>query len=202
MSNIFVEVDEAMKQERLENLWKRYGGFFIGFLAIIILGTAANAGYSSWKTAKNAAQTDILLNIIDDTTVSQDLTGGLHGINVISAAGILASQNEADKALPHYSSIAKEGDAVGQLAAYMAANISQDLKVIENIASNENDPWRYHAALDAALIEASMNRNYSKARNHISMILSSSNAPKTLIQKAQSLDILYALKEKTIVADK
>ncbi len=202
MSNIFVEVDEAMKQERLENLWKRYGGFFIGFLAIIILGTAANAGYTSWKTAKNAAQTDILLNIIDDTTVSQDLTGSLHEINIISAAGILASQNEADKALSHYSSIAKEDDAIGQLAAYMAANISQDLKVIENIASNENDPWRYHATLDAALIEASMNRNYSKARNHISMILSSSNAPKTLIQKAQSLDILYALKEKTIIADK
>ena len=45
MADIFAEVDEELKQERLEKLWKEYGGIFISCIAAIILGTAANSGY-------------------------------------------------------------------------------------------------------------------------------------------------------------
>ena len=60
MADLFVEVDEALKQERLENIWKKYGGLFISVLIAIILGTAANAGYKYWKKSANIKQTDIL----------------------------------------------------------------------------------------------------------------------------------------------
>ncbi len=202
MSNVFVEVDEAMKQERMETLWKRYGGFFIGFLVIIILGTAANAGYSSWNIAKNIKQTNLLLSITgDDALISKDLNGGLKDINEIRVAGSFALKNETEKALSHYNII--ENNDIKKLASYMSINISQDLSAedklakLEAISLDNNNPLRYHAALDGALIEANVNHNYSKARSYISVILNNSDTPKTLRQKAQSLDILYALKEKT-----
>ncbi len=206
MSNIFVEVDEAMKQERIEKLWQRYGGFFIGFLAIIIIGTAANAGYSSWKLAKHAKQTDLLLSANDKAYISKDLQGGLRDINELNIAASLIEQNKQAQALEHYNEVAKNSNndnAIKQLASYMAINISRDLSAEEKIAklevilSNKDNPWRYHGALDAALIEANINHNYSKARSYISIILNNSDIPKTLQQKAQSLDILYSLMEKT-----
>ncbi len=207
MSNVFVEVDEAMKQERLETLWKRYGGFFIGFLVILVLGTAANSVYNSWNTAKNIKQTDLLLlnAASDDISISNDLSGGIKDINDLTIAGDLATQGETEKSLNHYNDITSNGSniEIKQIASYMSINLSKNLSVedkiakLESISSDNNNPLRYHAALDMALIEASMNHDYSKSRSHISMILNSSDAPKTLRQKSQSLDILYALKEKT-----
>ncbi len=196
MSDIFVEVNEAMKQERLEKLWQKYGGFFLGLISVIIIGTAVNAGYVSWKTSKNIKQTDILLDVIDNATISQNLTGSLLDINLINTAGMLASQGKINEALKYYNMVKLSNNPINKLALYMKANISQDLKSIKDIASEKDNPWQYHAALDAALIEANMNNNYSIARKYIATIIDGDNVPKTLKQKAQSIDILYALKEK------
>ena len=213
MSNIFVEVDEAMKQERIEKLWKQYGGFFIGFLLILILGTAVNAGYGSWKISKNTAQTNLFLSVTDNTNynaadlieVLPNLHNGLRDMTNINAAGLLAQQGETGQAFVRYNDIAENADKNGeikQLALYMAANSSQDisaeekLSMLEAVFSDKNNPWRFHARLDAALIEANITNNYTKARSHIFVLLSDSDVPKTLQQKAQSLDILYSLKEK------
>ncbi len=214
MSNIFVEVDEAMKQERLERLWRRYGGFFLGFLAIIILGTAVNAGYNSWKSKKNIEQTDMFLGVVDKEgyssqdllDVSESLTGGLHDIAVISAAGLTVSEGDLDKALAIYSGVAEDVEAysaIRQLASYMVVNLSKDLSVedklaeLETIFSNKKNPWRYHARLDAALIEANMVHDYTKAIGHLDAVLAGDDVPKSLKQKSQSLKILYAALEKT-----
>ncbi len=213
MADIFAEVDEALKQEKMEKLWNKYGGFFIGFLAIIILGTAANASYKHWKTIENTKQTDVFLNIIDKENysasnlvdISADLKGGLHDISKIQAAGIFSKNGEDDKALLAYSEIANDSGAnkeIRQLASYMVTNISNDISAKEKlvalakITSDNKNPWQNHARLDSALIEANINQNYTKARSHLAVILNTQNVPQTLKQKAQSLDIIYSLKEK------
>jgi hypothetical protein len=45
MSDIFQEVDEIMKQERMEKFWKQNGAWIIAFIVLTILGTAAISGY-------------------------------------------------------------------------------------------------------------------------------------------------------------
>lgn len=213
MSDIFIEVDEALKQEKLENIWQKYGGFFIGFLSVIILGTGANAGYQSWQTTRNATQTDLLFSVINapDFTadnlknISQDLQPALQSIANIHAAGLFVENGEYQKAIEIYKSIEENINAdptISQLAYYMVTSISTDLSTndkisrLNNMIDNKDNPWRYHAMMDAAITQATLLKDFKTARRHLAQILENSETPKTLKQKANSLDILYALKEK------
>ena len=45
MSDIFREVEEDVRKERFEKLWKTYGDYVIALLALIIIGVA---GYELW----------------------------------------------------------------------------------------------------------------------------------------------------------
>src|SRR6476620_5850899 len=55
MSDIFQEVDEAVRREKLEKLWKRYGNFVIAAAVVVLLAVGGWRGYQWWD-AKQAAQ--------------------------------------------------------------------------------------------------------------------------------------------------
>lgn len=211
MADIFIEVDEALKQEKLEKIWQKYGGFFIGFLGVIVLGTAANAGYKSWEMSRNAKQTDLLFSVTSKADYSADdlialspnLQAGLRSITGIEAAGLYLKNGENGKALQTYKTLEADlntDPTIAQLASYMVISISEDISAedkitrLDAIISDKANPWRHHAMLDAAVLQATVQK-FSRARQYLSSILSSNAAPDTLKQKAHSLDILYALKE-------
>lgn len=213
MADIFIEVDEALKQEKLEKIWQRYGGFFIGFLSVIVLGTAANAGYKSWEMSKNAKQTDLLFSVTnkpnytadDLLSIAPDLQAGLRSITSLHAAGLYLPDGENEKALQTYRTLSENKNtdlAIAQLASYMVISISKELSAedkitkLDAIIANKENPWRHHAMLDAAVLQANSMHDYKIARQHLAGILISKTAPQTLKQKAQSLDILYTLKGK------
>lgn len=213
MADIFIEVDEALKQEKLEKIWQKYGGFFIGFLSMIVLGTAANAGYKSWEMSKNAAQTELLFSVTTKTnysaddliTLSPNLQAGLRSVTGIEAAGLYLENGKNEKALRTYKTLEADPNTdptIAQLASYMVISISKDISAedkitkLEVIISNKDNPWRYHAMMDAALLQANSIHDYKTARSQLNRILASDITPQTLKQKAQSLDILYALKDK------
>lgn len=213
MADIFIEVDEALKQEKLEKIWQKYGGFFIGFLSMIVLGTAANAGYKSWEMSKNAAQTELLFSVTTKTnysaddliTLSPNLQAGLRSVTGIEAAGLYLENGKNEKALQTYKTLEADPNTdptIAQLASYMVISISKDISAedkitkLEVIISNKDNPWRYHAMMDAALLQANSIHDYKTARSQLNRILASDTTPQTLKQKAQSLDILYALKDK------
>ena len=54
MADIFNEVDEAVRRERLEKLWQRYGGYFIALGVLLIAGVGAWRGYDHWQGQKAA----------------------------------------------------------------------------------------------------------------------------------------------------
>jgi hypothetical protein len=40
MSDVFAEIDEVMRQERLQKIWNEYGSWIIAGLVILLLATA------------------------------------------------------------------------------------------------------------------------------------------------------------------
>ena len=54
MADIFNEVDEAVRRERLERIWQRYGTHIIALVVLIIAGVGAWRGYDYWQTQKAA----------------------------------------------------------------------------------------------------------------------------------------------------
>ena len=55
MTDIFQEVDEEVRRERLKKLWDQYGNYLIAACVLIVVGVAAWRGYQWWEV-KQAAQ--------------------------------------------------------------------------------------------------------------------------------------------------
>lgn len=46
MTDLFREIDEELRQDRLKRLWKRYGAYFVGLVVLVVAGVG---GYQAWK---------------------------------------------------------------------------------------------------------------------------------------------------------
>jgi hypothetical protein len=212
MSDIFVEVDEALKQEKLENLWKKYGGLVIGAIIALILGTATNAGYQSWKTSHDTKQTNIFLsaekagNATTEELVSaaDQIDGGLKTLTMIRAASTALENGDKDKAASLFAQISQNDQAEPNfraLATYMTVHTSSEMNDEQKIASlsaiakDQKNPWNLYAKLDLALLLGGQKNDFAQAHTYLKEISDEEKAPKTLRQKAQSIDILYALKD-------
>jgi hypothetical protein len=54
VSDIFQEVDEEVRRERLEQLWKRYGNYIIAAAILVLACIGAWRGYIYWEERKAA----------------------------------------------------------------------------------------------------------------------------------------------------
>jgi hypothetical protein len=54
VSDIFQEVDEEVRREQFQKLWKRYQGYVIAAAVLIVLGVAGWRAYDWWETKKAA----------------------------------------------------------------------------------------------------------------------------------------------------
>lgn len=209
MSDVFAEVQEAIKQEKLENFFKNYGGYVLAFALALVLGTAANAGYRAWKEDTTREQTAKLAPVllandpVELEKMAEDMTAGLDVIAMLQAAGVYLQQGKPAEALKIYAALAsKRGvdDAYKQLAAFMVIRLDPSvpaqakLEKLHKISGDEKNPWRNHARLSAALILAHDLGQYADARTYLADLIQRSDVPDTLKQKATSLDVLYALK--------
>jgi hypothetical protein len=88
VSDIFDEVDEAVRRERLIKLWERYGNLMIAVAVIIVIGVGAWRGYDYWETKKAAD----------------------YGAQ-FTAAAILSEQGKHAEAEQAFARIAAEGNA-------------------------------------------------------------------------------------------
>ena len=55
MSDIFNEVDEEVRRERLQALWKRYGNLVLAILILAVAAVGGWRGYQYWEAKKSAA---------------------------------------------------------------------------------------------------------------------------------------------------
>lgn len=211
MADVLYEVRTAIKQERMEKFWKKYGALVIGCVILIVLSTAVHEGYKAWTADQNKKQSDILFDALSEKEAAQLLKGSetlqdsLRLIAELKSIAILESEKKSEDIVAIYQKIQKN-DKIDpeyrQLADYALIRLDQTLNAEQKIAklsqiwADSNNPWRYHAQLDAAVILANEKKDYKEARAQLANIINAPVAPKTFKQKATSLDILYALFEK------
>jgi hypothetical protein len=54
VSDIFQEVDEEVRRERLTKLWERYGNYLVALCILIVVGVGAWRGYQWWQEKQAA----------------------------------------------------------------------------------------------------------------------------------------------------
>ncbi|MEI9997138.1 MAG: tetratricopeptide repeat protein [Rhizomicrobium sp.] len=165
MSDIFQEVEEEVRRERFEQLWKQYGDYVIAGVALIFI---ALSGYLLWDKYQNnerlkASETLIAAQELADSgdftranpafaTVAKDAPGGYAEMARLSEAGTLLRAGRRPEAIQLYKSIAaKDSGPIGAVALIragwaMAGNASRD--DVANLLAPLTTPtsaWRHSA---------------------------------------------------------
>lgn len=131
MSDIFREVEEDVRRERLQKIWKAYGDYIIAAGVLIF---AAIAGFQLWErhqdnerakaaNALTAAQqmTDPAKAAEAYDNLSKDAPGGYALVARLAAANALVSSGKGKEGIELYRKIAAEdGGTVGMVARLRA----------------------------------------------------------------------------------
>ena len=125
MGDIFREVDEDLRRERLERLWKRYGKFVITAAVLVVVGVG---GWKIWTSQQR----------------SRHLAEGMKFYN----AELLLKQGKVKEADTAFAAIADEDSSgYGILARFNAASIRADagdakaaISIYDALAADDSAP--------------------------------------------------------------
>ncbi|MGK9167483.1 tetratricopeptide repeat protein [Inquilinus limosus] len=90
MSDIFREVDEALREDRVKAIWNRYGRLIIAGAVAIVLGTAAFVGWRSYSQSQAQSQTRALVDAQQQAAADPQ--------NAASIYAAVAADSSADRA--------------------------------------------------------------------------------------------------------
>ena len=165
--NIFHEIDEDIERQRLEALWRRYGGLIMALALLVVIATGATSFWHARRDQREQAVTADLVNLEnpkDSDTKKQvaaldafaaknpDMAQAI--LAQFHAAAITAIGGDKDKALQTYDTIAhdtKIDSVFRQFADLQAVRLQMDsadpasLMARLQPLTDENAPWRFSA---------------------------------------------------------
>jgi len=84
--NIFSEVDEELRSERMRNIWRQVAPYVIGAAVAIVMLVAANEGWSWWQNSNSARSSDQFYLAIDLASQG-DIAGAQEALDVLINEG-------------------------------------------------------------------------------------------------------------------
>lgn len=139
MADIFEEVEEGLRQERLTGLWKKYGVFAYIAAALLIGGVALNEYLKTQAvqtTTKNAGKLEAALSEVDARNYEEAAT---------QLSAIIAEDIAPAKIAAHYlAGVRLEGNGDALAAA----------EVLEGVVGAAEDPTEKLALIKAAYLKA------------------------------------------------
>lgn len=206
MADSFAEVQEALRQEKMARIWKKYGRYMIGFVVAIILFTALSSIHKAWDTSISTKQTNQVLDLIESADFPENinpddlkLRQSLKSMVLLQAAAHHLENGDKETAKTFYSDVAEQSGGQSyykSLALLMLSRLSTDENphdILKPIIKQKNNIWRPHALLEVALYEATTNTDLGKAQGYLNTIINTESAPKSLKEQAKALSRLYAL---------
>lgn len=139
MADIFREVDEEIRKDKAEKLWKKYGKYVILLCVLLVLGTAGRVGWREYALNKR----------LEDSTR-------------FSAAVELSNAGNLEAAIASFASLAEDGgdgySVLARLREASARAANDDLagaaQVYNTLAadSSVDDMFRELAHIQAAIV--------------------------------------------------
>lgn len=165
MSDIFQEVEEDLRRERLKRVWDRYGIVVFAVALLIILITAGFSGYEWWTTKRERAAGDQFVAALAEaedartqtaaealTAFAADAPGGYKMLATFRAGTVYEQAGEPETARDTFAALARESGI---------EPIYRDLANLR-LAQTELDLGNYDAARQAV---AAMAENTSTPFN-------------------------------------
>jgi hypothetical protein len=148
--NIFREVDEELRSDRMRALWRRFAPYVIGAAVGVVVLVAVNEGWT-WYHSNNAAQSSDELyaafDLVDggDLTAAQtqldtliaDGSGGYPTLAQFRKAGVLARDGQVAEAVAAYDALAnsQSNSRLRELALVLGGSLMVDAGTLADVES-------------------------------------------------------------------
>jgi len=212
VADIFQEVDEEVRKERLLQLWQRYGNVLIAVCILIVVGVGGWRGYEWWqnrKAAESGAAFESAVRLAETgkhqeaeaafAKLAADGSAGYRPLARLREAAELAGTDKA-AAVKAYDDIAADrnaGPVIQDLAAVRAglllvdtAPYSEILKRLEPQTAAEK-PFR-HTARELLALSAWKSGDMAAAKQWATMIITDPLTPQGTRSRAEVLTELIA----------
>lgn len=212
MTDIFNEVDEDLRRDRAEKLWKRYGKYVIAAAAAIVIATAGWVAWTDYQRKQAAAEGERFFAALSKAA-GGDQDGAIAQLEALARQG---KSGFAPLALLYEAGLkARKGDAAGSAAIYRAlaadtkldpdlrdaATVLGALVSVETSPAAEIDaavarltqgtsPWRF-TAFEAGAVSALKAGNAARAKELYAKIADDPAAPGGL--RARAAEMLQAI---------
>jgi hypothetical protein len=216
VTDIFQEVDEEVRRERLKKLWDRYGHYLVAACILVVLGVGGWRGYQWWQ-AKQAVQSGAAFEqavklaetgkhpdaVAAFAKLADDGTAGYRVLARLREAAELAS-TDRKAAVAAYDAIAGDnrvGQVVQDLAAVRAGLLLVDSAPYAEIsrrlepAAAADRAFR-HSAREILALSAWKAGDMSTARRWTETIMSDPQTPAGSRSRAEMLSDLIAASAK------
>ena len=212
MADIFHEVDEEVRRERLKKLGDRYSIYVIGGAALIVAVIGAWRGYEYWQAKQAAAAGAAFESALslseagkhDEaeaafTRIAGEAPAGYRMLARFRAAADLA-QVKPPEAVKTYDELAADtslGTTLQDLAAVRAGMLVVDnapLSEMQRRLDPASAPERSfrHTARELLALSAWRNHDFAAARRYIDMIATDAETPAGTRARAEVLSALIA----------
>ena len=217
MSDIFREVDEDLRRDQLDKLWKQYGPWLLTAALLIVAATAAWVGWQRYQEQRETSRTQTfafaLAQLADARAGKGDLDAALGNLSATAGqlggatgtlarfyeAGLMLERGKRDEAIAVYDQIVGSG-GVDQTFRDLALLLScqeqldtaepgQLTKRIEPLTRPAN-PWR-HSARELLALLAVRGGDLAKARTLFEEIARDPEVPSGLRARATQLAAFY-----------
>ncbi|MBT9446914.1 MAG: tetratricopeptide repeat protein [Hyphomonadaceae bacterium] len=140
MTDLFEEVEENLRRDQFQSLWKKYGVFAIGGAVALVLGVGGVGVYRSWQDGQSQAASETFAEIqqlaqTDPAAAAPKLAafaksgfGGYKALAEMERAGALQAEGDLPGALVAFDNAAKMSNepAIKQSAQLRAAYIAAE----------------------------------------------------------------------------
>ena len=216
MADIFHEVDEEVRRERLKKLWDRYGIYAIAVAVLVVAGIAAWRGYEYWvakRAAAAGAAFEAALTLSEQgkfaeaeaalAKIAAEAPAGYRLLARMRAAAALAQIKPADavKAYDELSADASLGAIWQDLAAVRAGMLLVDTASLADMRRRLDpaaEPARSfrHTARELLALSAWRNHDLTAARRYLDMITADAESPVGTRARAEVLSGMIAAEGK------
>jgi len=214
LGDIFREVDEELKQERYEKLWRAYGRYLIGAVVVLVLAVAGwkfwqnhqlnqriDEGEKFYKAADFLAAKKTADAARAFSELSEQASSGYRFLSRFYEAALLSKSGAVMEAIKVYDAIGNESSVppsvrnlatiLGALNALKVSTISSEIisKRIQRL-SGPGRPYR-HIALEILALCAQRDGDIQVARDRYQEVANDVDAPNGIRSRAaQMVEIL------------
>jgi hypothetical protein len=206
--SFFREVNEELRSDQLQYVWKRYSRVLIGIAVLVVVGTAAWRGYEYWENHGSSQSGDRFIAALDLASqgkndealaalsaIENDGSGAYPVLAKMRAGSVEAAKGDTGAAISTFTAIGSDTSApaaIRDLAKLRAAWLLIDAGTYDQVSAQaqamaNQGQTLANSAREALGLAAYKAGNMAEAKTWFQRIAEDASAPRNVANRAQIL---------------